>query len=85
MALVLPVIPVTVIYINGGFIISRFPPIACIGKDADSTFYSGVLPLILLYGVGTNFLLLILWRIRKASVHIFVYNYQKRIINRLHI
>ena len=69
LGLVLPAIPVAVISVNGGFIITRFPPIACVGKDADSTFYSVVLPLILLYGVGTSFLLVILWRIRRVSAH----------------
>lgn len=77
MALVFPMIPVIVISANDGFVISRFPPIACVGKDADSTFYSGVLPVVVLYGIGTNFLLLILWRIRRVSVHVFAHNYEE--------
>ena len=71
--LVLPAIPVAAISVNGGFIIARFPPIACVGKDADSTFYSAVLPVILLYGVGTNFLVVILWKIRRVSGCTYMY------------
>lgn len=67
LGLVLPVIPLTVIFVNGGFIITRFPPFACVGKDADSTFYSALLPIIILYGVGTNLLVFILWKIMRVS------------------
>ena len=71
--LVLPAIPLTVISVNGGFIITRFPPIACVGKDADSTFYSALLPIVIIYGVGTNFLVFIVWTIRRVSGCIYMY------------
>lgn len=66
-ALVLPAIPLIILSENGGFIIARFPPIACVGKDTDSSFYSAIFPVIILYGIGTNFLLFILWKIRRVS------------------
>ena len=67
LALLLPVIPPIAISLNGGFIMPRFPPIVCVGRKADATFYSFILPITIMLAVGTTLLLMILWRVRRVS------------------
>ena len=66
-ALVLPIVPVLANEFKGGYIIYRFPPILCVGTDADATFYSLVLPLDIILGVGSNLLIIIFWKIHKVG------------------
>ena len=51
-----------------GFGITRFPPILCVGKDKDTTFYSLILPLSLLMMVGITFVVFIFWIIHKVML-----------------
>ena len=67
-ALVLPTIPSITVSVKGGFIMSRFPPIICIGRESDANFYSFIFPITLMYAIGTTVLLAILWRIRRVSI-----------------
>ena len=50
-----------------GFGIIRSPPIFCLGTNADTTFYSLVLPIIAILMVGMVMLITIFWIIHKVS------------------
>ena len=63
---VFPIIAPMTISARGGFTITRFPPIVCIGRDADASFYTIVFPTTIIYAVGITLMLLILWRIRRV-------------------
>ena len=67
LALVLPLVPVLTNKFKGGYTMGRFPPILCFGRDADATFYSLVLPLDIILGVGSNLLLFIFRKIHKVG------------------
>ena len=67
LALVLPLVPVLANEFKGGYTMSRFPPILCIGTNADATLYSLVLPLDIILGVGLNLLIIIFWKIHKVG------------------
>ena len=66
-ALIFPVVAPVTLAIEGGYIVSRFPPIVCVGRDVAATFYTTVLPATLLYATGTTLVLLIVWKIRRVS------------------
>ena len=66
-AFVFPVIAPVTVYTTDGFTITRFPPIVCVGRNADATFYTIVFPTTIVYAVGITVLLLILWRVRRVS------------------
>lgn len=67
-ALLLPILPVAVALANGGFVIATFPPLLCTGKKAAPTFYSLVVPVVILLQIGITMLLITFWTIRKVSV-----------------
>ena len=50
-----------------GFGITRFPPLLCTGRHADTTFYSLILPILVILMVGMTFLLIIFWMIHRVS------------------
>ena len=50
-----------------GFGVIRSPPIFCLGTNADTTFYSLVLPIIAILMVGMVMLITIFWIIHKVS------------------
>ena len=64
LALVLPLVPVLANKFKGGYTMGQFPPILCGGTDADATFYSLVLPIDIILGVG---LIIIFWKIHKVG------------------
>ena len=66
-AIILPVYAPLAIALKGGFILSRFPPILCLGRNVDANFYAVLAPITILLGIGTTMLLLILWRIRQVT------------------
>ena len=53
-----------------GFGITRFPPIFCLGRDADTTFYSLILPILVILMVGMTMLITLFWIIHKVSIEI---------------
>ena len=55
-----------------GFGLTRFPPIFCTGRHEDTTFYSLIFPILLIFMVGMTFLLIIFWIIHRVSVRIFM-------------
>ena len=65
-AFVFPIIAPVTVSATGGFTITRFPPIVCLGRDADANFYTIVFPTTIIYAVGITVMLLILWRIRRV-------------------
>ena len=67
LALLLPLIPAVIGEVIGGYTITSFPPIVCTGSDTDATFYSLVLPLIIIIIIGTSILLFIFWIIHKVQ------------------
>ena len=68
LALVLPLVPVLANKFKGGYTMGRFPPILCVGADAGATFYSLVLPIDIILGVGSNLLIIIFWKIHKVGI-----------------
>lgn len=50
-----------------GFSITRFPPILCTGIHGDTTFYSLILPILVILMIGMTFLLAIFWMIHRVS------------------
>ena len=50
-----------------GFGIIRSPPIFCLGENADTTFYSLILPIIVILMVGMTMLITLFWTIHKVS------------------
>ena len=67
-AIVVPVIPVAVIYGTGGFVNGRFPPLLCLPSNANAAFYSLVLPVSVLIASGVTLLLAVFWTLHKVSV-----------------
>ena len=60
-ALVIPVIPVAIIFGTGGFTLTRFPNIVCFARNVDVTFYALNLPLCILLATGITLIVLILY------------------------
>ncbi len=52
-----------------GFGLATFPPFLCSGIDADVTFYSLILPNIILVQIGTTMLILTIWYVHKVRRH----------------
>ena len=77
-SLLVPLLPVLVtighdVVTNGeegvgtvGFTIIRLPPLICTGVSAEATFYSLVLPSILILDVGVALLILLFWFVHKV-------------------
>ena len=63
LALLIPLIPVITSEIKGGYTMTRFPTILCTGSDKDVTFYTMVLPITIILGIGTSILVFIFWKI----------------------
>ena len=59
LALVLPLVIIISSHIVDGFIITRFPPLVCAPRNANVIFYTFILPIDLMIGVGTTLLILI--------------------------
>ena len=66
LGLTLPIIPVIATLASGGFGLTRFPVILCTGKKGAATFYSLVLPIVILVQIGVSLLILIFWTILKV-------------------
>lgn len=67
-ALLLPTIPSITAAAIGGYNMARIPPFVCIGTSANATFYSLVLPILLLSQGGIIMLIVIFWSIHKVRV-----------------
>ena len=67
LALLLPLVPVFMNAFKGGYTMGRNPPILCTGSDAGANFYSLVLPINIILGIGTNLLIVIFWKIHKVG------------------
>lgn len=65
-ALVVPVTPVIAAAADGGFAVTHFPPILCTGRSAKATFYSLILPIIVLKQCGLTMLIVVFWIIHKV-------------------
>ena len=56
----------------GGYTMTVFPPILCTGSDADATFYSLLLSIIIILGTGTRLLVIMFWKIHMVHItHLF--------------
>ena len=57
------------LFLDGGlgFSNSRYPPILCASSSTDVVFYSLILPLSLIQIIGTTFIILMIWKIRKVK------------------
>ena len=58
-----------------GFGITRFPPLLCTGRHADTTFYSLILPILVILMIGMTILLFIFWIIHRVSHTIITKSY----------
>ena len=67
LAILVPFVPVAVSLATGGFIIKSFPPLLCVPRRVEVTFYTLALPISILMAVGIVMLLAVLWTIRKVS------------------
>ena len=65
-AIVGPLVPVIAALAGEGFALPRFPPILCVAKEADPTFYALVLPIIVLLQIGVTLLILVFRVIHKV-------------------
>ena len=66
--LVVPLLPVITAAADGGFALTRFPPIFCTARSSNATFYSLILPIILIIQCGVTMLIAIFWIIHKVSL-----------------
>ncbi len=64
--LLVPWIPIIVVFANGGFSVVAFPPLPCTGREAGPTFYGLVLPVILLLQIGITLLIILFWTVHKV-------------------
>ena len=69
LGLVLPLMTITNSLIDGGFTITRFPPILCSPKSADAIFFTFILPIDLIIGVGTTLLIVIVWKLHMVIIY----------------
>lgn len=67
-ALTVPVIPVIATVVDGGYGLTRFPPIFCTGTSPTATFYSLILPITLSTQCGVTMLIIIFWVIHKVRI-----------------
>ena len=72
-ALLLPLVPAIVCGVIGEYTMTDFPPILCVGSDADATFYSLVLPIIIILGTGTSLLVIMFWKIHMVHKLLLTY------------
>ena len=72
-ALLLPLVPAIICGVIGGYTMTDFPPILCVGSDADATFYSLVLPIIIILGTGTSLLVIMFWKIHMVHKLLLTY------------
>ena len=72
LALIIPLTPVVATMVQGrnnpglGFGLTNFPPVLCGGLDADTVFYSLILPVVVLTEVGMTLLVFTFWDVRKV-------------------
>ena len=60
-------LPAAFIHLRYGYIIDDVPAIFCVGKNADATYYTFILPISIILTVTTCLLILIFWKIIKVS------------------
>ncbi len=66
LALLVPWIPVIAAFATGGFFNSSYPPLLCVGRNADAIFYSLIVPLIIMVQIGVTMLVVIFWTLHKV-------------------
>lgn len=49
-----------------GFGMTNFPPILCAGLDSDASFYSLILPILVMTEIGMTLLVFAFWDVRKV-------------------
>ena len=69
--LVLPMLPVLVVGLRGGFTITSSPPILCSGVDVHSNFWAVIFPMSIMLGIGTSMLICTLhavFKVKKSDI-----------------
>jgi len=63
------------LFVSGGmgYFNPRYPPIACINSNQVVAFYSLILPMSLCIGIGATLMVLIIWRLHRVSVWVWLY------------
>ena len=64
LGILLPLVPSIVALLVDGYNITKFPPILCIADNRDVAFYSLVLPICFIAGLGITFLIIILYTLQ---------------------
>ena len=68
LGVVIPAIPVVIMLATGGFVARRFPPVVCSARKLDVTFYSVILPIIMMVEIGISLLIIMGWKIYAHKV-----------------
>ena len=59
-SLVLPTAPAIAAFATGGFTVRQFPPIICLTKNGAVLYYTVILPMSVLTGIGTSLMIIII-------------------------
>ena len=65
-AIVIPIVPVAVSFATGGFVIVKFPPIACLTKSNSAYVYAFAGPIVVTYGAAATTTFVLLWKLFKV-------------------
>ena len=65
-ALVIPIVSVAVSFATGGFVIVKFPPIACLTKSNSAYVYAFAGPIVVTYGAAATTTFVLLWKLFKV-------------------
>lgn len=76
--IILPIITPLVAYFSEGYIQSRFPPLLCIPRKGDVSYYGLVLPVCIVLGIGITFIVIVLHVLHQVStattiIHVWVH------------
>ena len=66
LGVVLPAIPSISMMATGGFVLRRFPPVVGLARDLPVTFYSAMVPIIVMFQIGISLLVIIFRTIYKV-------------------
>lgn len=70
-ALFVPAIPIVVMLNTRGFVNSRFPPLFCLARNDDATFYTFILPATIILALGISLLMWTYWILYMVSTLVY--------------
>ena len=60
-AILLPLKSMGVLLGTGGLVIPRFPPIDCLAKQSDASYFAFILPISIISAIGVSMIIIIFW------------------------